>query len=61
VERQEVASATSPAGPTAPVVNILDALKKSLDLARKPANTAEQLSARAPAKATPTKAQRRKA
>lgn len=61
VERQEVASATSPAGPTAPVVNILDALKKSLDLARKPANTAEQLSARAPAKATPSKAQRRKA
>ncbi len=65
VQRQEVAaSAPEREGATAPVVNILDALKKSLELAKKPAEqAAAQPSRRAPDKVTAlkSKAQRRKA
>jgi DNA end-binding protein Ku len=44
VERQELAGASASAAPTSvPVVNILDALKKSLELAKKPASKAEQV------------------
>jgi DNA end-binding protein Ku len=61
VERQEVAADASPQAASAPVVDILDALKRSLDLARKPPNEAEQASGRTAARAGRSKGQRRKA
>jgi len=64
VERKEVAT-SSPAPQTirAPVLDILEALKKSLDLARKPAKSEVQVPRHAPSKVTDMKkkAQRRKA
>jgi DNA end-binding protein Ku len=62
-ERQQVAvSSPTPQPDAAPVVNILDALKKSLEIAKKPAKTEAPPSRRAPGKVTElkSKAQRRK-
>jgi len=63
LEREQVAvSNPAPQPATAPVVNILDALKKSLEIAKKPAKTEVPPSRRAPGKVTElkSKAQRRK-
>ena len=63
IGRNEVAaSSPAPRPADVPVVNILDALKKSLEITRKPAKTEELVSRRAPGKITElkTKAQRRK-
>jgi DNA end-binding protein Ku len=64
IERREVAASPAPTPPiTAPVVDILEALKKSLELARKPVKAASQASRRPPGKVTEikNKPQRRKA
>ena len=63
VERKQVAVSAPASQPvTAPVVNILEALKKSLEVAKKPATVAVQSPRRAPGKVTElkSKAQRRK-
>jgi DNA end-binding protein Ku len=63
VERKQVAVSAPASQPaTAPVVNILDALKKSLENARKPVKTEVPVSRRAPGKVTEikSKSQRRK-
>lgn len=63
LERQQVAvSNPVPQPAAAPVVNILDALKKSLEIAKKPAKTEGPPWRRAPGKVTElkSKAQRRK-
>jgi DNA end-binding protein Ku len=64
MERSELAaSAPAPQPVSAPVVNILEALKKSLELARKPAKGEVQVSGRPPGKVTElkSKSQKRKA
>ena len=63
IERKQVAASSPAAQPaTAPVVNILDALKKSLELTKKPAKPEVPASRRAPGKVTELKSrpQRRK-
>src|SRR5579862_9112856 len=63
LERQQVAvSSPTPQPAAAPVVNILDALKKSLEIAKKPPKTEVPPSRRAPGKVTELKSkpQRRK-
>ena len=63
LERQQVAAVSSPTPQqlaAAPVVNILDALKKSLEIAKKPPKTEVPPSRRAPGKVTEIKSKRQR-
>ena len=61
LERQQVAvSSPTPQPAAAPVVNILDALKKSLEIAKKPPKTEVPPSRRAPGKVTELKSKRQR-
>ena len=55
IQGREVVSGESQPAPPAPVVDILDALKKSLAAARKPVGRAEEVSAEAKSERHPPK------
>jgi non-homologous end joining protein Ku len=58
VAQSEVTAASQPSAAAAPVVDILEALKKSLAMARKPAASETQPARKTPARVTDIKSKR---